>query len=333
MRVLGIETSCDEASAAVVTDQLKVLSNVIDSQDHIHAPYGGVVPELASREHLRKIDVVVRAALDQAGVTLPEIDMFAVTRGPGLVGSLLIGVCYAKSLAYSFQRPLVGVNHLIGHMHAVFLEHGEPASPYLTLVVSGGHTSLLYTDERGETRTVGRTRDDAAGEAFDKVAKMLGLDYPGGPNVEKRAASGKASIRFSPARMSDGSLDFSFSGLKTAVLYHLRQHPPGEEAVADICASFQKACCETLAERARRALERYPARAILLCGGVACNKAVRAAITRVASDFAIPCLFPSPRLCADNGAMIAAAAIAGRGETISPLDLDADPNLRVPLAE
>ncbi len=329
MLVLGIETSCDEASAAVVADRRTILSNIIYSQDHIHCQFGGVVPELASREHLRKIDGVVAAALEQSGVGLSTIDAFAVTCGPGLIGSLLIGICYAKSLAYYCDKPLYGINHLIGHMHAVFLEHDEPAAPYLTLLVSGGHTSLLHTGDDRVTRTIGRTRDDAAGEAFDKVAKMLGLGYPGGPHIEKRAAEGKAIIRFSRAKMSDGSLDFSFSGLKTAVLYHLRENPVTDRLIADVAASFQKACIESLVQQTGRALDQFPATALLLCGGVACNTPLRTALSHLAARYALPCLYPPPRLCADNGAMVAAVALAGRADPVSPLDLDGDPNLRI----
>lgn len=328
MLILGIETSCDEASAAVLEDGRRILSNVIYSQDEIHSRFGGVVPELASREHLRKIDSVVATALEQAGVTLQRIDAYAVTRGPGLIGSLLIGIAYAKALAYYFQKPLFGVNHLIGHMHAVFLEHERPPLPFLALVVSGGHTSLVYSATDGSVSTIGRTRDDAAGEAFDKVAKLLGLGYPGGPRIEKMARQGRDAIRFSRVKISDGSLDFSFSGLKTAVLYHLRDHPATEQTVPGICASFQRACVEALVEQTERALLRYPASAILLCGGVACNGKLREAMTRLGERHALPCLFPSPRLCADNGAMIAAASTVS--DPVSPLDLDGDPNLRIP---
>ncbi|MEW6364955.1 MAG: tRNA (adenosine(37)-N6)-threonylcarbamoyltransferase complex transferase subunit TsaD [Acidobacteriota bacterium] len=328
MHVLGIETSCDEASAAVVEDGRHVLSNVIYSQDHIHGRYGGVVPELASREHLRRIDSVVAAALEQAGKSLQDIDAFGVTCGPGLIGSLLVGVCYAKSLAYYFDKPLIGVNHLVGHMHAVFLEHDEPKRPYITLIVSGGHTSLVYSNEDGSVTTLGRTRDDAAGEAFDKVAKMLGLGYPGGPKIEKLATGAEPSIRFSRVRITDRSLDFSFSGLKTAVLYHLRDKPATESSIPSLCASFQKACVDTLVEQTARALDDYPANALLLCGGVACNRSLRSAFSALASRYALPCLYPSPRLCMDNGAMIAAAA-TDAGRPISPLDLDGDPNLKI----
>lgn len=330
MLILGIETSCDEASAAVVEDGRRILSNVIYSQDEIHSLYGGVVPELASREHLRKIDTVVGEALAGAGTTADRIDAFAATCGPGLIGSLLVGVCYAKALAYVFKKPLYGVNHLIGHMHAVFLEHERPAPPYMALIVSGGHTSLVYTDAAGTVGTVGKTRDDAAGEAFDKVAKMLGLGYPGGPRIERAAASGKPTIRFSRAKISDGSLDFSFSGLKTAVLYHLRERPAtSQAAIADICASFQKTAVESLVEQTGRALDLHPSNALLLCGGVACNKALRAAMSDLARSRGLPCLYPSPRLCADNGAMIAAAALGAGIPPVSPLDLDGDPNLRI----
>ncbi|MBI2837017.1 MAG: tRNA (adenosine(37)-N6)-threonylcarbamoyltransferase complex transferase subunit TsaD [Acidobacteria bacterium] len=328
MLILGIETSCDEASAAVLEDGRRILSNVIYSQDEIHNRYGGVVPELASREHLRKIDSVVATALEQAGVGIREIDAYAVTRGPGLIGSLLIGISYAKALAYFRQKPLFGVNHLIGHIHAVFLEHEKPPLPFMALVVSGGHTSLVYSATDGSVSTIGKTRDDAAGEAFDKVAKMLGLGYPGGPKIEKMAREGRGSIRFSRVKISDGSLDFSFSGLKTAVLYHLRENPATEQTVPGICASFQRACVEALVEQTERALQQYPASAILLCGGVACNAKLREAMSHLARRHALPCLIPSPRLCADNGAMIAAASVAC--DPVSPLDLDGDPNLRIP---
>src|SRR5215813_15570869 len=243
MIVLGIETSCDETAAAVLDGGRKILSNIVASQDDVHAPYGGIVPELASRRHIDVIVPVVKRALETAGVTLPDIDGIAVTQGPGLVGSLLIGCSVAKAVAYAQKKPLVGVNHLEGHIYAAFLEEHPPTYPFVALVVSGGHTALYAVRDRGRYERIGQTRDDAAGEAFDKVAKLLGLGYPGGPIIERVAAGGDpAAIAFPTAQIRDGAPDFSFSGIKTAVSLHVRRAAPlGTAEVADVAASFQAA--------------------------------------------------------------------------------------------
>ncbi|HYB43112.1 MAG TPA: tRNA (adenosine(37)-N6)-threonylcarbamoyltransferase complex transferase subunit TsaD [Candidatus Methylomirabilis sp.] len=309
MIVLGIETSCDETAAAVLDGGRKVMSSIVASQDDVHAPYGGVVPELASRRHIEVILPVVSRALQTAGIALGDVDGIAVTQGPGLVGSLLVGCSVAKAMAYARGKPLVGVNHLEGHIYAAFLEEHPPVYPFLALVVSGGHTALYTARERGRYDRVGQTRDDAAGEAFDKVAKLLGLGYPGGPIIERVAASGDASaIRFSVAQMSDGSPDFSFSGIKTAVSLHVRrQGPLGSGQVADIAASFQATAVKMLVRRTVAAARRLGIRSLVLTGGVAANSALRASLQAECDERGWELHVPSRRLCTDNAAMIAAA--------------------------
>jgi N6-L-threonylcarbamoyladenine synthase len=311
MRVLGIETSCDETAAAVLADGV-LRSNVVESQDPIHARYGGVVPELASRRHLEVVLPVVARALDEAGLSLPELDGIAVTHGPGLVGSLLVGLSAAKAFAYAHGIPLVGVNHLEGHIFAGRLADPTLEPGFLALVVSGGHTALYACERLLVYRLVGQTRDDAAGEAFDKVAKLLGLGYPGGPVVERTARGGDPkAIAFPLAQFQDGAPDFSFSGLKTAVSLYVRQHAPLTPAgVADVCASFQATAVKMLVRKTIRAARGLGIRRILLTGGVAANRALREALEVECAERGYAWTAPPPRLCTDNAAMIAAAGTA-----------------------
>ena len=311
MLVLGIESSCDETAAAVLADGT-LRSSVVESQDPIHARYGGVVPELASRRHLEVVLPVVARALDEAGVRLPDLDGIAVTHGPGLVGSLLVGLSVAKALAYAHRLPLVGVNHLEGHIFAGRLADPTLEPPFLALLVSGGHTALYACEAPLRYRLVGQTRDDAAGEAFDKVAKLLGLGYPGGPAVERTARAGDPkAISFPVAQFQDRAPDFSFSGLKTAVSLYVRQHGPlGAEAVADVCASFQATAVKMLVRKAIRAARESGIRRILLTGGVAANGALRDALEAECAERGYRWTAPPLRLCTDNAAMIAAAGSA-----------------------
>jgi len=311
MLVLGIESSCDETAAAVLADGT-LRSSVVESQDPIHARYGGVVPELASRRHLEVVLPVVARALDEAGVRLPDLDGIAVTHGPGLVGSLLVGLSVAKALAYAHRLPLVGVNHLEGHIFAGRLADPTLEPPFLALLVSGGHTALYACEAPLRYRLVGQTRDDAAGEAFDKVAKLLGLGYPGGPVVERTARAGDPkAISFPVAQFQDRAPDFSFSGLKTAVSLYVRQHGPlGAEAVADVCASFQATAVKMLVRKAIRAARESGIRRILLTGGVAANGALRDALEAECAERGYRWTAPPLRLCTDNAAMIAAAGSA-----------------------
>ncbi len=339
MLVLGIESSCDETAAAVVKDGREILSSVISSQIELHKPYGGVMPELASREHLEKIEPVVDEALEKAGVSLEDIDAVAVTQGPGLVGSLLVGVCYAKALAFGLDIPFVGVNHIEGHVFSVAFENPPVEYPALALIVSGGHTNLFFIPEAGKYKVVSRTRDDAAGEAFDKVAKMLGLEYPGGPVVEKLSLTGDAhKIKFPIAKISDGRPDFSFSGLKTAVSRYIRENnivPVGEnetpsQDIKDIAASFQATVVKTLIGTMEKlAVETQP-RTLIVAGGVACNKSLQEAAQKLAAKLDLPVYFPSKHLSTDNAAMIAAAGNfhLERG-TRSDLGMTADVSMRL----
>ncbi|HSE97661.1 MAG TPA: tRNA (adenosine(37)-N6)-threonylcarbamoyltransferase complex transferase subunit TsaD [Blastocatellia bacterium] len=316
MLVLGLESSCDETAAAIVEDGRFIRSNIIASQVKTHAPFGGVVPELASREHLDSIITVTESALEQAGVTLDMIDGIAVTQGPGLVGSLLVGVSFAKSLAMARRIPVVGVNHIEGHIYSVVFENPPIEYPALALVVSGGHTTLFYIPEEGRYATLGRTRDDAAGEAYDKVAKLLGLGYPGGPIIDRLAQSGDskgADLVFTLPRMDSSNLDFSFSGLKTAVLRYVKEkriapvtsgEQPSREII-DLAASFQDKVVRSLLSRLKKATVRHNPRTIILAGGVACNSSLRAAVT--GANLGAPVYYPSPLLTTDNAAMIAAA--------------------------
>jgi N6-L-threonylcarbamoyladenine synthase len=312
--ILGVETSCDETSGAVLEDGRRIRSNVVASQVDVHAPFGGIVPELASRRHLEVIQPVLDRALAEAGVGLGDLTALAVTVGPGLVGSLLVGVSAAKAIAYARRLPLVGVNHLEGHIAAAFLEFPTLAHPFIALVASGGHTHLYHVPAECQYRLLGRTRDDAAGEAFDKVANLLGLGYPGGPVIEREAAGGDPdAIPFPRAEFGNGTLDFSFSGLKTAVVHHVRRRggaagaPPDPQQVRDICASFQQAAVDMLVERVMRAVREQNVGRVVVAGGVACNGSLRRALHAEAEAEGIQLSIPSPQLCTDNAAMIAAA--------------------------
>lgn len=339
MLILGIESSCDETAAAVVRDGTEILSSIIASQIDLHRPFGGVVPELASREHLAKIEPIVLKALDDAGVGFADIDAIAVTQGPGLVGSLLVGVCYAKALAFGLEIPLVGINHIEGHVYSVVYDNPPVEYPALALIVSGGHTNIFFIPEAGKYKVVSRTRDDAAGEAFDKVAKMLGLGYPGGPIIEKLAREGDpAKIKFTQAKISDGRPDFSFSGLKTAVARYVRENAitavePGEtpnQSIKDLAASFQAAVVRALAGTMEKVAAELEPKTLIVAGGVACNMALREAAQKAADKFGLPVYFPSKHLSTDNAAMIAAAGYfhLSNGET-SDMTMTADISMRL----
>ncbi len=327
--ILGIETSCDETAVAVVKDGAIALSSIIRSQQ-VHAEFGGVVPELAGREHERRILHVVKQAISKAGLDMhrPNIEAIAVTIGPGLAGALMVGVAAAKGLSLAWGVPLVGVNHLEGHLFAVRLEQDPISYPAVMLLVSGGHTMLVLVQKPGRYRVVGQSLDDAAGEAFDKVARFLGLSYPGGPEIEREAEFGDpASVRF-PRPLRDGSLDFSFSGLKTAVVTYAKRHPEAE--VADLAASFQEAVVDVLTEKTLNAAKDFGVKCIALAGGVGANTRLRAVLTKKANDLDIAACIPSRLNCTDNGAMIAAAG-AWRLENFGPSDLSiaAMPSLRL----
>src|SRR3954470_4219521 len=339
MLVLGIESSCDETAAAIVRDGREMVSSVISSQVDIHKRFGGVVPELASREHLDKIVPVVEEAFARAGIAKEDIDGVAVTQGPGLVGSLLVGLSYAKAMAYALGKPLVGVNHIEGHIYSVVFENPPIEYPAFALVVSGGHTNLFLVPEPGKYKVLARTRDDAAGEAYDKGAKMLGLGYPGGPIIEKLARDGDPrAVRFSVPRMGDGRPDFSFSGLKTAVSKHVRESglkpvAAGEEPsrdVKDLAASCQDVVIRSLVGTTERLAEEHRPRTLIVAGGVACNMALRAASETAGARLGIPVYFPSRHLSTDNAAMIAAAGFAHlrRGDR-SDSSMTADITLRL----
>ena len=328
---LGIETSCDETAVSVVADGRFVMSNVINTQIGIHTQFGGVVPEIASRRHLEKINDVIEGALSEAGVTINDIDLVGVTYGPGLVGALLIGVAAAKSIAYACDIPLVGVNHMHGHIAANYLEHHELEPPFMALVVSGGHTNIVNVPDYNRCEKIGGTRDDAAGEAFDKVARVIGLGYPGGPKVDKAAREGdRDAVAFKRVWLEPGSYDFSFSGLKTQALNYLNtERQAGREIrVNDVAASFQEAVVEVLAEKAVSAALEFGQKRIVMAGGVASNTRLRELISEKAGAHGIAVLRPSPALCTDNGAMIASAAYyAYRSGEQSGYDLDAVPAL------
>ncbi|MBR0308042.1 MAG: tRNA (adenosine(37)-N6)-threonylcarbamoyltransferase complex transferase subunit TsaD [Mogibacterium sp.] len=328
---LGIETSCDETAASVVADGRKMLSNVISSQIDIHTAYGGVVPEIASRKHLESINDVIERALSDADVTAKDLDLIGVTYGPGLVGALLIGVAAAKAMAYACDIPLIGVNHMHGHIAANYLEHPDLEPPFMALIVSGGHTEIVNVPEYNRCEKLGGTRDDAAGEAFDKVARVIGLGYPGGPKIDRAAKEGDASvINFKRVYLEHGSLDFSFSGLKTQALNYLNtERQAGREInVNDVAAGFQEAVVEVIADKAVMAAERYGRNRIVMAGGVASNSRLRALINEKAEAGGIEVLKPSPVLCTDNGAMIASAAFYAYKTGQEPsLELDAVPGL------
>jgi len=337
MIVLGIETSCDETSVAVLR-QGSVASNLISSQ-LVHREFGGVVPELASRAHQRLIIPVVRSALREAGVTLRELDGIAATQGPGLVGALLVGLNFGKSLAYALEKPFVGVNHMEGHLYSPFLSEEPPTFPFLSLIVSGGHTMLTHVRAPGQHQLLGETRDDAAGEAFDKVAKMLGLGYPGGPIIDRLAASGNpGAIRFPRGLLHEPTLDFSFSGVKTAVLYYLRQRGwgsgqhvgPGDAHLADVCASFQAAVVDVLVEKTIRAARTLGVKCVTLAGGVAANSMLRQHLRQECQADGRRLIWPPLQYCMDNGAMIAYVGWMKMEDGMrSPLGLPAVANLRL----
>ena len=309
MLTLGIESSCDDTSAAVLLDDKKLLANIVSGQDSIHAKYGGVVPELASRQHLEAIHPIVDQALCQAGVTLADIELIAVTQGPGLIGSLLVGFSYAKSLSYVKNIPYIGVDHMAGHLLAIFLEEQKPPFPYISLLVSGGTTSLFICHDVTRFQLIGRTRDDAAGEAFDKVAKILDLGYPGGPAIAQNARSGnEEAFAFPRSWLEPGSLDFSFSGLKTSVLNTCRQFKHRDTLpVADISASFQKAVVDILVGKTLLAAQQFSIKTVVLGGGVSANASLRKAMETACLPHDIAVFYPQPQFCTDNAAMIAMA--------------------------
>ncbi len=310
MNILAIETSCDETAAAVVADGRHILSNIISSQVPLHTLYGGVVPELASRAHIERIDQVVQEALKEAGTTLEAVDAIAVTYGSGLVGALLVGVAYAKALAFGLKKPLIGVHHIEGHVAANFLAHPELEPPFLSLIVSGGHTNLAFMKDYGVFEIIGRTRDDAAGEAFDKVARAIGLGYPGGPKIENAAREGNPeAIHFPRGKVDEAPYDFTFSGMKSAVLNYLNHAEMTGETVsrADVAASFQAAAVEVLVSRAMAAAREFGQDKLVLAGGVAANGALRAALQEACDKAGVALYAPPLILCTDNAAMIGAA--------------------------
>ena len=331
MLVLGIETSCDETAAALVEDGVRVRANVIGAQADLHSPYGGVVPEIAARAHLELLLPVLDATLVEGGATYGDLDGVAVTTGPGLVGALLVGIAAAKSIALANDLPLIGVNHLEGHVCAVQLEHGLIEPPLLALIVSGGHTSLVLLDRQGRYTTVGATIDDAAGEAFDKVARFLGLGYPGGPEIDRISADGDpAAIRFPRALLNEQGFDFSLSGLKTAVIRELRRREASGEpiSVPDVAASFQEAVVDVQVAKTLAAARAHDVGQVAIVGGVAANRRLRAQMAAACEREGLRLLAPSPALCTDNGAMIAAAGSnrLAAGEATS-LDVAASPGL------
>lgn len=331
--ILGIESSCDETAAAVVRNGREVLSNVISSQIDLHTLYGGVVPEIASRKHIEKINQVVGQALSDANVKLSDIDAIAVTYGPGLVGALLVGVAFAKAVSFATDIPLVGVHHIEGHISANYIEHKELEPAFMSLVVSGGHTHLVNVIDYGKYEILGRTRDDAAGEAFDKVARAIGLGYPGGPKIDKVSREGDPmAIKFPRAKVNASIYDFSFSGLKSAVLNYLNScEMKGEEInVPNVAASFQKAVVDVLVDNSVNACRENGCRKFAIAGGVASNSSLRSAMKTACENEGIEFYYPSPIFCTDNAAMI---AVAGYYEYIngtrSGLDLNAVPNLQL----
>ena len=331
VHILAIESSCDETAASVVRDGRVVLSNIISSQIDLHTLYGGVVPEIASRKHMERINQVVREALSEAGMTLRDLDAVAVTYGPGLVGALLVGVAHAKALAWAAGLPLVGVHHIEGHISANYIEYPDLEPPFGALVVSGGHTHLVRVKDYGEYDILGRTRDDAAGEAFDKVARAIGLGYPGGPKIDAAAKEGDPdAIVFPRGKVADHPYDFSFSGLKSAVLNYLNQCRMKEEAinVSNVAASFQKSVVDVLTDHAMMACDEFGFKTFAIAGGVSSNSALRAAMQKACDRKGIRFCRPSPVLCTDNAAMIGAAAYYEyiRGSR-SDWTLNAVPNL------
>ncbi|WP_427338067.1 tRNA (adenosine(37)-N6)-threonylcarbamoyltransferase complex transferase subunit TsaD [Caloranaerobacter sp. DY30410] len=330
---LAIETSCDETSVAIVKNGREVLSNIISSQIEIHKKFGGVVPEVASRKHIENINIIIQQALDEADVTFDDIDNIGVTYGPGLVGALLVGVSTAKAIAFGKDIPLVGVNHIEGHICANFIEHKELKPPFVCLVVSGGHTHLVLVKDYGEYEIIGKTRDDAAGEAFDKVARALGLGYPGGPIIDKLAKEGnKNAIDFPRVYLDDGSFDFSFSGLKSAVLNYLNNSKQKgiEIVVEDVAASFQQSVIEVLVEKTIKAAKDKKVNIVALAGGVAANEGLRNFMSKRCIEEGLELRYPSKKLCTDNAAMIGCAAYYDylKGYR-ADLTLNAIPNLKL----
>lgn len=333
VKILAIESSCDETAAAVVVNGREVRSNVISSQIALHTLYGGVVPEIASRKHIEKINQVITQALEDADTTLEEIDAIGVTYGPGLVGALLVGVAEAKAIAYAAKKPLVGVHHIEGHICANYIENKELEPPFLCLVASGGHTHLVKVADYGKYEIIGRTRDDAAGEAFDKVARAIGFGYPGGPKIEKKAKEGNdKAIVFPKAKVAENPYDFSFSGLKSAVLNYINGCKMKRQEIneADIAASFQKAVIDVLVEHAVHAAKEYRIDKFAIAGGVASNQTLREAMEKACKERGIQFYHPSPIFCTDNAAMIGSAAyyeyLQGRRDG---WDLNAVPNLKL----
>jgi len=321
MLVLGIETSCDETAVAIVENGTKIITNVVYSQIAIHRPYGGVVPEIASRKHIETILPLLEQALYQKNIKLSEIDVIAVTQGPGLVGALLVGICIAKAIAFALNKPLVAINHLEAHLTAIFLEQ-TPLFPFIGLVVSGGHTNLYLVNHFLEIKQLGQTLDDAAGEAFDKVAHMLGLPYPGGISIEKRAKEGSPNIKFPRPLLNKNNYHFSFSGLKTAVANYLRHHP--SFCKADVAASFQQAVVDTLVTKAMQAVKAFCIPRLVVAGGVAANGCLREKLLAAGQREKVNIYFPSPTLCTDNAAMVAALGYHHfKAHKIADFDFDA----------
>jgi N6-L-threonylcarbamoyladenine synthase len=338
--ILGIETSCDETAAAVVRGGTQVLSNVVHSQVELHREWGGIVPELASRRHAEQIDIIINLALEQAGVGIRDINAVAATYGPGLIGALLVGVSAAKALALTLDVPFVGIDHVEAHIHSVALTHSGVPYPSVSLVVSGGHTSLFFQEEPFRYELVARTRDDAAGEAYDKVAKLLGLGYPGGPVIDRLAALGNPSaVAFSPVKISDGSLDLSFSGIKTAILHLSKKNPEylnrdiapeDDQSLLDLLASFQAAVVREIVGRVEAVVSERGAASVGVSGGVANNRGLRQAMAALGERRGLPVLFPDPMYTSDNAAMIAALAWHRlRLDGPSSIELNPVPNLRL----
>jgi len=327
---LGIETSCDETAVALLDGQTQIVESLVYSQAQIHAPYGGVVPEIASRDHLRKLPLLVRDLLGRAGRSFADLSLVAATFGPGLVGPLLVGLCYGKGVAFALEIPFIGVNHLEGHLFAHRLSYPEIRPPFMGLVVSGGHTVLVKVSAFGSYQTIGETMDDAAGEALDKVGKLLGIGYPAGAEIDRLAAEGDPAAIAFPRPLSDSpGFDFSFSGLKTAVLYHLKQHP--RERHRDVAASFLASVVDVLTQKALAATRRHRLDRLVVVGGVAANRHLRERLTTDGAARGIEVLFPAQPYCTDNAAMIAAAGAfhhLDRGES-SPLSLTAAPSLHL----
>ncbi|HZX09852.1 MAG TPA: tRNA (adenosine(37)-N6)-threonylcarbamoyltransferase complex transferase subunit TsaD [Acidobacteriota bacterium] len=334
MNILGIETSCDETAASVITDQLEILSNIVLSQDEIHSPYGGIVPELASRNHVISINYILEESLERAKLKINDIDLISVTQGPGLIGSLLIGLSFAKGMAYTLQKPLIPIDHLEAHIHSVFIENPDIKFPALALLVSGGHTSLYLMRKKMDTIVLGKTRDDAAGEALDKIAKFLDIGYPGGPVIEKLSQGGNTQkFDFSLPKMSDQSLDFSFSGLKTAALRHIKKNELNKNSsgLKDFLASFEQSVVNALISNLKKAASQHFPESLILCGGVARNKRLRDHFSKLAEEKGLHPYIPSPEFCTDNAAMVAALALEKykRGDS-GKLALDLNAYARTP---